>query len=195
MLSAETAAGKFPVETVEHMAAIALEAERAEEVRSRPTSPTSTSAASTRRSRWARCSPRTTWAARRSLALTESGSTALWMSRHLIHVPIFGLTSQATIAAPHGAVPQRAADADAFVQRPRRGARRGRAPAGRSAACSSPATPTLSPAASRWATRVAPICSRWAESPDSPLRAIFGHVHCSHERAYRPERCAVKSTP
>ena len=26
------------------------------------------------------------------IALTESGSTALWMSRHDIHVPIFGLT-------------------------------------------------------------------------------------------------------
>jgi len=30
------------------------------------------------------------------VALTESGSTALWMSRHNIHVPIFGLTSKAT---------------------------------------------------------------------------------------------------
>ncbi|MFY7983446.1 MAG: pyruvate kinase alpha/beta domain-containing protein, partial [Burkholderiaceae bacterium] len=28
------------------------------------------------------------------IALTESGSTALWMSRHRIDVPIFGLTSQ-----------------------------------------------------------------------------------------------------
>ena len=28
------------------------------------------------------------------LALTESGSTALWMSRHNVKVPIFGLTSQ-----------------------------------------------------------------------------------------------------
>ena len=28
------------------------------------------------------------------LALTESGSTALWMSRHKVHVPIYGLTSQ-----------------------------------------------------------------------------------------------------
>ncbi len=28
------------------------------------------------------------------LALTESGSTALWMSRYNIHTPIFGLTSQ-----------------------------------------------------------------------------------------------------
>jgi pyruvate kinase len=28
------------------------------------------------------------------IALTESGSTALWMSRHKIQVPIFGLTAQ-----------------------------------------------------------------------------------------------------
>jgi pyruvate kinase len=28
------------------------------------------------------------------VALTESGSTALWMSRHNIHVPIFGITSK-----------------------------------------------------------------------------------------------------
>jgi len=28
------------------------------------------------------------------IALTESGSTPLWMSRHKIHVPIFGLTAQ-----------------------------------------------------------------------------------------------------
>jgi len=30
------------------------------------------------------------------IALTESGSTALWMSRHNIHVPIFALTAQPT---------------------------------------------------------------------------------------------------
>jgi pyruvate kinase len=28
------------------------------------------------------------------IALTESGSTALWMSRHNVKVPIYGLTSQ-----------------------------------------------------------------------------------------------------
>ena len=33
------------------------------------------------------------------LALTESGSTALWMSRHNIKVPIFGLTSQVQSAS------------------------------------------------------------------------------------------------
>ena len=31
------------------------------------------------------------------IALTEIGSTALWMSRHQIHMPIFGLTSQADV--------------------------------------------------------------------------------------------------
>ncbi|MDE2083111.1 MAG: pyruvate kinase, partial [Burkholderiales bacterium] len=30
------------------------------------------------------------------IALTESGSTALWMSRYHIKVPIYGLTSQTT---------------------------------------------------------------------------------------------------
>jgi pyruvate kinase len=94
MLSAETAAGKYPVETVEAMAAICAEAERAEHMH-----------------------PDDDWANRQVaridqsiamgalftahhlgckaiLALTESGSTALWMSRHRIRAPIYGLTSQ-----------------------------------------------------------------------------------------------------
>ena len=29
------------------------------------------------------------------VALTESGSTPLWMSRHRIHIPIYALTPQA----------------------------------------------------------------------------------------------------
>jgi pyruvate kinase len=67
MLSAETAAGKYPVETITQMAKIALEAEAADDVSSiEPTSPTRSSAASTSRSPWARCSRPTTWAARRS---------------------------------------------------------------------------------------------------------------------------------
>ena len=94
MLSAETAAGRYPVETVEMMASICVEAESAEEIRSTPVSPTRCSAASTSRSRWGRCSPRYHLGCRAILALTESGSTALWMSRQKIHVPIFGMTSQ-----------------------------------------------------------------------------------------------------
>ena len=94
MLSAETAAGKYPVETVEHMALIAHEAERAEEVMLE---------ADFTNKRFGRIDQSIAMGAlftahhlgcRAIIALTESGSTALWMSRHLIHVPIFGMTSK-----------------------------------------------------------------------------------------------------
>ncbi len=96
MLSAETAAGKFPVETVEYMAAIAVEAERAEEV---------SLDADFINKKFERIDQSIAMGAlftayhlgcRAIVALTESGSTALWMSRHRIHVPIFALTAQTT---------------------------------------------------------------------------------------------------
>jgi pyruvate kinase len=96
MLSAETAAGKYPVETVEQMHQIALEAERPKTSPSRPTSTTSVSGASTRASRWVRLFTAHHLGCKAIIALTESGSTALWMSRHNIKVPIYGLTSQRT---------------------------------------------------------------------------------------------------
>jgi len=94
MLSAETAAGKYPVETVAQMHMIALEAERAEDVQ--------LDANFTGRS-FGRIDQSIAMGAlftahhlgcKAIIALTESGSTALWMSRHNIHVPIFGVTSQ-----------------------------------------------------------------------------------------------------
>ncbi len=94
MLSAETAAGKYPVETVEQMHQIALEAERAEDI-SIETDFTN--------KRFGRIDQSIAMAAlftahhlgcKAIIALTESGSTALWMSRHNIKVPIYGLTSQ-----------------------------------------------------------------------------------------------------
>jgi pyruvate kinase len=94
MLSAETAAGRYPIETVESMSAICLEAERAEEI--------SLDAGFTNKT-FGRIDQSIAMAAlftayhlgcKAILALTESGSTALWMSRQKIHVPIFGLTSQ-----------------------------------------------------------------------------------------------------
>jgi pyruvate kinase len=94
MLSAETAAGRYPVETVEIMSTICVEAERAEEI--------SLDAGFTNKT-FGRIDQSIAMAAlftayhlgcKAILALTESGSTALWMSRHKIHVPIFGLTSQ-----------------------------------------------------------------------------------------------------
>jgi pyruvate kinase len=96
MLSAETAAGKYPLETVEQMAAIALEAEAADDVS------IETDFAN---KRFGRIDQSIAMGAlftahhlgcKAILALTESGSTALWMSRHRIKVPIFGLTSQET---------------------------------------------------------------------------------------------------
>lgn len=94
MLSAETAAGKFPIETVEQMAAIALEAERAEFVS------LDTDFAGRQ---FGRIDQSIAMGAlftayhlgcKAILALTESGSTALWMSRHRIQVPIYALTTQ-----------------------------------------------------------------------------------------------------
>jgi pyruvate kinase len=95
MLSAETAAGKYPNETVEQMANIALEAERAEFV---------TLDTDFAGRQFGRIDQSIAMGAlftahhlgcKAILALTESGSTALWMSRHRINVPIFGLTTQA----------------------------------------------------------------------------------------------------
>jgi len=94
MLSAETAAGKYPVETVEAMASICVEAERAEEV---------TIDADFTNKKFGRIDQSIAMGAlftayhlgcKAILALTESGSTALWMSRYRSHTPIFGLTAQ-----------------------------------------------------------------------------------------------------
>jgi pyruvate kinase len=94
MLSAETAAGKYPVETVETMATICVEAERAEEV---------ALDADFSNKQFGRIDQSIAMGAlftayhlgcKAILALTESGSTALWMSRYRSHTPIYGLTSQ-----------------------------------------------------------------------------------------------------
>ena len=94
MLSAETAAGRYPVETVEQMAQIAEEAERAEDVMLD---------ADFKNKRFGRIDQSIAMGAlftahhlgcKAIVALTESGSTALWMSRHNIKVPIYGVTSQ-----------------------------------------------------------------------------------------------------
>jgi pyruvate kinase len=94
MTSAETATGKYPVETMQTMADICLEAERAEET---------TLDKDFVNKRFGRIDHTIAMSAlftahhlgcKAILALTESGSTALWMSRLQIDVPIYGLTSQ-----------------------------------------------------------------------------------------------------
>ncbi len=93
MLSAETAAGQYPVETVEQMAAIALEAERADE--DELDNGFSNKHVGRIDQSIAMGALFTAYhlGCKAIVALTESGSTALWMSRHNIHVPIFGVTS------------------------------------------------------------------------------------------------------
>ena len=98
MLSAETAAGKYPVEVVEAMAGIVEEADRSETVEldmqfidqtfTRVDQSIAYGALFT--AFHLRCAA--------ICALTESGSTTLWMSRHDVDVPIYALTPIAATA-------------------------------------------------------------------------------------------------
>ncbi|HRD94517.1 MAG TPA: pyruvate kinase [Accumulibacter sp.] len=92
MLSAETASGKFPVETVEAMARICLEAEKSAEV---TLEREFLNQVFTRIDQT--ISLAAIWTAhhlkvKAIAALTESGSTALWMSRLNCGVPVYALT-------------------------------------------------------------------------------------------------------
>lgn len=92
MTSAETASGKYPVETVEAMSAICIEAENSE---------SSLNEVDFQNVKFTRIDQSIAYGAlftahhlgvKAIAALTESGSTALWMSRHNIKVPIFAIT-------------------------------------------------------------------------------------------------------
>ncbi len=94
MLSAETAAGKYPLETVLEMAKICAAAESAEHVEldadfngqsfTRIDQSIAMGALFTAHH----------LSAKAIVALTESGSTALWMSRHRVRIPIYALTTK-----------------------------------------------------------------------------------------------------
>jgi pyruvate kinase len=96
MTSAETASGKYPVETVEMMAAICVEAEQSEYNKLD---------ADFLNVQFTRIDQSIAYGTlftahhlrvKAIVALTESGSTALWMSRHSIDTPIFALTPSQT---------------------------------------------------------------------------------------------------
>ncbi|HEY0201617.1 MAG TPA: pyruvate kinase [Burkholderiaceae bacterium] len=92
MLSAETAAGRYPLETVEEMARICVAAEAAEDV---ALDADFTGLAFTRIDQSIAMGALFTahhLGAKAIVAMTASGSTALWMSRRRIHVPIHALT-------------------------------------------------------------------------------------------------------
>jgi pyruvate kinase len=92
MLSAESAAGKYPVQTIEAMAAICLEAEKSEQSELDKDFLDRTFTRIDQSIAMGALFTAYHLGAKAIVALTESGSTALWMSRHWTHVPIFALT-------------------------------------------------------------------------------------------------------
>ena len=92
MLSAETAAGKFPLETVVEMANICLEAEKAEYKEIDADFSGKQFARIDQSIAMGALFTASHLGAKAIVALTDSGSTPLWMSRHDIRVPIYALT-------------------------------------------------------------------------------------------------------
>ncbi|MBV8467851.1 MAG: pyruvate kinase [Burkholderiales bacterium] len=94
MLSAETAAGKYPVETVESMARVCLEAEKSTDYRldrdmlAREFSRVDQSIA------MAALFTANHMKVKAVVALTQTGATALWISRVNCGVPIYALTPE-----------------------------------------------------------------------------------------------------
>jgi len=92
MLSAETAAGKYPLETVVEMANICLEAEKAEYKEIDSDFSGKTFARIDQSIAMGALFTASHLGAKAIVALTDSGSTPLWMSRHDIRIPIYALT-------------------------------------------------------------------------------------------------------
>ena len=92
MLSAETAAGRYPVETVETMASICLEAEKSDPVQLDRDFMNRTFTRIDQSIAMATLFTAYHLQVKAIASLTDSGSTALWMSRHNCGCPIFALT-------------------------------------------------------------------------------------------------------
>ena len=92
MTSAETASGRYPVETVEAMSAICLEAESSEDYRLDADFINLTFTRIDQSIAYGALFTAYHLRVKAIVALTESGSTALWMSRHNIDIPIIAMT-------------------------------------------------------------------------------------------------------
>ena len=92
MLSAETAAGKYPLETVVEMAKICHAAEAHEVVKLDADFMGKTFHRIDQSIAMGALFTAYHLGAKAIVAMTDSGSTALWMSRHLIQIPIYALT-------------------------------------------------------------------------------------------------------
>jgi pyruvate kinase len=94
MLSAETASGKYPVETVETMAQICVEAEKSDTVELHSEMLNQTFTRIDQSVAMAALFTAFHLKVRAIASLTQSGSTALWMSRHGVGCPIYALTPE-----------------------------------------------------------------------------------------------------
>ncbi len=92
MLSAETASGKFPLETVQEMSRVCEAAEEAEDVKLDADFTGKTFKRIDQSIAMGALFTAHHLGAKAIVAMTDSGSTPLWMSRHRIHVPIYALT-------------------------------------------------------------------------------------------------------
>ncbi len=92
MTSAETAAGRYPLETIVEMANICAEAEKAEDVKLDADFTGMTFARIDQSIAMGAIITAYHLGSKANVALTDSGSTPLWMSRHRIHIPIYALT-------------------------------------------------------------------------------------------------------
>ena len=92
MLSAETAAGRYPVETVETMAQICVEAEKSDPVQLDRDFMDRTFTRIDQSIAMATLFTAYHLRVKAIASLTDSGATALWMSRHNCGCPIFAIT-------------------------------------------------------------------------------------------------------
>jgi len=92
MLSAETASGKYPLETIKQVANICTEAEKADVINLDTDFLDRTFARIDQSIANGALFTAFHLGAKAIVALTESGATALWMSRKKIKIPIFALT-------------------------------------------------------------------------------------------------------
>jgi len=96
MASAETASGRYPIETVEMMAAVCVEAEQSEYNKQDTDFVNTTFTRIDQSIAYGALFTAHHLRTKAIVALTESGSTALWMSRHNTDTPIFALTPSVT---------------------------------------------------------------------------------------------------
>ncbi len=92
MTSAETASGKYPVETVEAMAAICIEAEKWDTCKLDTDFLNATFTRIDQSIAYGALFTAHHLRVKAIAALTESGSTALWMSRYNIDIPVIAIT-------------------------------------------------------------------------------------------------------